>query len=77
VAEIEHLTHVLGEAPILLLDDVSSELDSERTAYLFEFITGLGCQSYLTTTMPGQLPLPAQRADFEVHSGEIRSRVTS
>lgn len=72
VAEIDHLTHVLCEPPILLLDDVSSELDPERTAYLFEFISGLACQSYLTTTMPGQLPLPADRADFEVRNGEIR-----
>jgi DNA replication and repair protein RecF len=72
VAEIEHLTQVLGEPPILLLDDVSSELDPERTTYLFEFIGGLSCQAYLTTTMPGQLPLPPDRADFEVRSGEIR-----
>jgi DNA replication and repair protein RecF len=72
VAEIEHLIQVLGEPPILLLDDVSSELDPERTAYLFEFIAGLACQSYLTTTVPGQLPLPTERADFKVRSGEIQ-----
>lgn len=72
VAEIDYLHQVLGEPPILLLDDVSSELDPERTAYLFEFITSLACQSYLTTTVPGQLPLPTDRADFEVHDGEIQ-----
>ena len=73
IAEIEHLASLLGEAPILLLDDVSSELDAERTAQLFEFIAGLDCQAFLTTTAPGTLPLPSDRLDFQVLNGEVRS----
>ena len=73
IAEIEHLAETLGEPPILLLDDVSSELDATRTAQLFEFVAGLDCQTFLTTTAPGSLPLPADRRDFQVNTGDVRA----
>ena len=38
IAEIEFLRDKLGDSPILLLDDVSSELDPTRNAHLFEFL---------------------------------------
>jgi DNA replication and repair protein RecF len=50
VAEIENLAESNGFLPLLLLDDVSSELDSERNAYLMDYLAGSGAQTILTTT---------------------------
>jgi DNA replication and repair protein RecF len=50
VAEIENLRAALGYLPLLLLDDVSSELDPERNAYLMEYLAKSGAQVFLTTT---------------------------
>jgi DNA replication and repair protein RecF len=38
LAEVQFLTHKLGEAPVLLLDDVLSELDLERQAHLLALL---------------------------------------
>ena len=50
VAEIENLSATLGYQPLLLLDDVSSELDPERNAYLMHYLAACGAQVFLTTT---------------------------
>ncbi len=50
VAEIENLSAALGHLPLLLLDDVSSELDPERNAYLMTYLAASGAQVVLTTT---------------------------
>ncbi len=51
-AEIEVVTQAKGVRPLLLLDDVSSELDRWRTAALFEFVGIQDGQIFLTTTRP-------------------------
>jgi DNA replication and repair protein RecF len=50
VAEIENLAACNGFLPLLLLDDVSSELDPERNAYLMGYLADSGAQVLLTTT---------------------------
>jgi len=50
VAEIDNLTEVLGRPPLLLLDDVSSELDPAKNRYLLEYLARLPGQAILTTT---------------------------
>ena len=50
IAEIENLRDVLGRPPLLLLDDVSSELDPDKNRYLLEYIATLPAQAFLTTT---------------------------
>lgn len=50
VAEIENLEENGGVRPMLLLDDVSSELDPERNAYLMRYVSQSGAQTVLTTT---------------------------
>src|SRR5205085_12082331 len=45
LAELTHIEASLGEPPVLLLDDVPSELDPERRALLFDVITRLDCQT--------------------------------
>jgi len=50
VGEIESLRDRLGRYPLLLLDDVSSELDRERNRTLMEYLRSLDAQVVLTTT---------------------------
>ena len=52
IGEIENLRRVRGRAPLLLLDDVSSELDPERNTYLMRYLGELQGQVVLTTTDP-------------------------
>ena len=52
IAEIESLRAALGRFPLLLLDDVSSELDPERNAFLMGYLSHSGAQVLLTTTEP-------------------------
>jgi DNA replication and repair protein RecF len=61
---------LLEPAPLLLLDDVLSELDPERRRVLAERISGMG-QTMVTTTHAASLPLePAQLV--EVSAGTAR-----
>lgn len=62
VAEIEHLAERNGFLPLLLLDDVSSELDPERNAFLMQYLADSGAQTLLTTT-DAALVSRAARAD--------------
>lgn len=48
LAEIDLIREETGEEPVLLLDDVLSELDETRQRYLMESINGL--QAFLTCT---------------------------
>jgi DNA replication and repair protein RecF len=50
IAEIENLETAMGFLPLLMLDDVSSELDPERNAYLMNYLSASGAQVFLTTT---------------------------
>ena len=50
IGEIENLREKQGRAPLLLLDDVSSELDPERNAFLMAYLAALNGQVVLTTT---------------------------
>ena len=61
---------LLEPAPLLLLDDVLSELDPDRRRVLAERISGMG-QTMVTTTHAASLPLePAQLV--EVSAGTAR-----
>jgi DNA replication and repair protein RecF len=50
IAEIENLREKLGRPPLLLLDDVSSELDPEKNGHLLRHLASLPGQAFLTTT---------------------------
>lgn len=71
IAEIEHLTERLGDAPILLLDDVSSELDATRNAQLFEFLDGRAGQVFITTTDPRHVRLEGERKEVRIAGGHV------
>jgi DNA replication and repair protein RecF len=51
VLEIRMISDLIGAAPVVLLDDVFSELDELRTRFLVDFLTDLRCQTFLTTPM--------------------------
>lgn len=71
IAEICEIEHQLEEFPLLLLDDVSSELDAQRNTYLFKFLEKIPCQVIITTTRPELIPITENRVDFQVVSGRI------
>ncbi len=62
LAEVRHLTALLGTAPVLLLDDVLSELDARRRELLLDALgAGVHLQTVLTTTDPAGLSLAGDR----------------
>ena len=74
LAEIEVIVQTRGVRPLLLLDDVSSELDRVRTAALFRSLRDEDGQVLLTTTRPDLIELggaPHERRDFLVDRGRI------
>lgn len=72
-AEIEVVSDARGVRPILLLDDVSSELDAARTEALFRFLGAHEGQVLLTTTRPEMITVGTaeSRKDFRVESGSV------
>lgn len=72
LAEIQLIKQLTGEEPILLLDDVMSELDQNRQAALLNFIHGQ-TQTFITTTdLDGiSQEIVKQPRIFYIHSGKI------
>ena len=50
LAELELIRAVTGQDPIVLLDDVTSELDYKRTKYLLNVLQNLSAQTFITAT---------------------------
>src|SRR5699024_8582043 len=74
IAEIRCHVERLRVWPILLMDDVSSELDADRNAYLFSFLQQLDTQIFLTTTDHGILQLPQVDALWWMQNGQLTAR---
>jgi DNA replication and repair protein RecF len=69
-AEMSSIERVRGVRPILLLDDVSSELDEDRTARFFELLCATSGQVFLTTTRPEWVATGhGARLDIQMRSG--------
>lgn len=73
LAEIEFMREDTGEYPVLLLDDVMSELDGERRRFLLQ-VAGEKTQVFVTTTSLEALPSrQVERAlVFMVEQGKLR-----
>ncbi len=71
VAELEVLARRTGRVPILLLDDVSSELDATRNRRFFALLARMGGQVFLTTTHASLIRLEDDRTDFAIHEGRL------
>ncbi|SET72290.1 DNA replication and repair protein RecF [Natronincola peptidivorans] len=71
LAELELMKGEVGEYPILLLDDVMSELDAKRQNYLIHNLKNI--QTFITTTNiePLNINNDKEYTLFEVVNGEI------
>ncbi len=73
MAQIVYYCKLHGAYPILLLDDVLSELDFVKRGALIEFLQSIKTQIFLTTTdlhLPEELRMNQSRV-FEVKEGRI------
>lgn len=70
-AEMQLLAQSHEDPPVLLLDDVSSELDPARNEYLFDFLRKRENQCFITTTHPNFVLLSSNRRDFRVENGRF------
>ncbi|HET9495816.1 MAG TPA: DNA replication/repair protein RecF [Chloroflexia bacterium] len=73
LAEVDLMTDETGDTPILLLDDIMSELDLRRRGFLLSTIKSQQYQALITTTdLTGFDPAFLERASvLEVKQGEI------
>lgn len=71
VAELDALGRRVGRTPVLLLDDVSSELDATRNARLMELLDAIGGQVFLTTTRRDLFAIEGERIDYTVRAGRV------
>jgi len=72
MAEMEIILKEKGEYPILLLDDVLSELDEKRRHYLLEYIHSTQKQTIITMTEADDKIVSKKAAVFQVFQGRIR-----
>ena len=73
MAEVELIKTVTGDYPILLLDDVMSELDNYRQTKLLKTIIDKNVQTFITTTSLNHLSqLPNELKIFTVSQGTIK-----
>lgn len=70
LAQIEYVRQEIGDFPILLLDDVMSELDNTRREQLLHFIDGR-VQTFITVNDKSLIPSLPANAYFEVQDGII------
>jgi len=70
LAELELMFQETGEYPVLLLDDVMSELDSTRKKMLFQYLNKV--QTFITATELESLPLSDMKdlKVIKIHQGE-------
>ena len=71
LSQLEYVRREIGEFPILLLDDVMSELDNSRRAQLLLFIDGR-VQTFITVNDRELIPELAGNAYFEITQGSVR-----
>ena len=73
LANLELIGKKLDEYPIILLDDVTSELDENRASFLFDLLSKIPVQTFLTATSFDNFP--ANFPDcmfFSVEKGRVR-----
>jgi len=73
LAERQLIEELVGEPPLLLLDDVLSDLDDARRALLFELTARAGSQTFLScTNLRAFSPEALERATvYAVSAGEV------
>ncbi|MGQ0794225.1 MAG: DNA replication/repair protein RecF [Deltaproteobacteria bacterium] len=72
-AEIAMTETALEKTPILLLDDVTSELDGRRRGFLFETLREFAGQVFVTTANPEEIPFGGDKKTFRIRGGRAES----
>lgn len=70
LAQLEYVKNNTGEYPVLLLDDVMSELDSERRTHLLKFIDGR-VQTFITVNDKHLIPDLNNNDYFYIENGKV------
>jgi DNA replication and repair protein RecF len=74
-AEFRYLKEARGETPIILLDDIFSELDSNRSSQALQMVLDTSAQAFITATeidkMNSVLPKNASCYKFFVDKGKV------
>ena len=72
LGELELIRETTGKTPIVLLDDVFSELDEERSSFLFHLLGRLNAQTFITSTRQETWgPDLGDCRVFTVHDGQV------
>jgi len=79
VALLYLLKEATGRTPVLMLDDITSELDDQRRQALFELLHNGAGQVFVTTTDPKLFMNSEERKScfFEVREGQVYSSSTT
>lgn len=72
-SEIELTKKILKTAPVLLLDDVTSELDGRRKRFLFELIREFPGQIFITATDPAEVIYEGDKKIFHIKTGRTQA----
>lgn len=73
-SEIDLTGSELGKIPVLLLDDVTSELDEHRKKFLFRLLEGFTGQIFITTTSLKEILCRGEMKVFHIRGGRARQK---
>lgn len=75
-AQVALLKELTGRRPLLLLDDLTSELDRKRQLRFFHYLQGCRGQVFITTTVAGPLWTEdlGRTTCFHVERGQVRTQ---
>ena len=69
-AEIYMYETIRGQKPILLLDDITSELDKNRKGFLFALLKDYAGQVFVTSTGADEIPYRGEKKVFRITKGK-------
>lgn len=73
-SEIEMVRQFLGRTPILLLDDITSELDGNRKKFLFKLLQDFTGQIFITTTSMKEILYKGHIRGFHIKDKKVRQK---
>ena len=73
-SEIEMVKQFLGRTPILLLDDITSELDGNRKRFLFKLLQDFAGQIFITTTSMKEVFYKGHIRGFHIKNKKVRQK---
>lgn len=70
-SEIGLIRETLGKTPVLLLDDVTSELDDSRKKFIFRLLKDFSGQVFITTPSKKEVTFEGEMKEFHIKSGRV------